>query len=41
MTDISQILIPKGFKFGATKAGLKASGRVYGEQGERRAAGDR
>ena len=28
MSDISQLLIPKGFRFGATKAGLKASGRT-------------
>ena len=28
MTEISQFLIPKGFRFGATKAGLKASGRM-------------
>jgi glutamate N-acetyltransferase / amino-acid N-acetyltransferase len=28
MSDISQFLIPKGFRFGATKAGLKASGRT-------------
>ena len=28
MSDISQILIPKGFRFGAVKAGLKASGRT-------------
>jgi glutamate N-acetyltransferase/amino-acid N-acetyltransferase len=28
MSDLSQILIPKGFRFGATKAGLKASGRT-------------
>ncbi len=28
MNDISQFLIPKGFRFGATKAGLKASGRT-------------
>ena len=28
MSDISSFLIPKGFRFGATKAGLKASGRT-------------
>ena len=28
MSDISQFLIPKGFRFAATKAGLKASGRT-------------
>jgi glutamate N-acetyltransferase/amino-acid N-acetyltransferase len=28
MSDISQLLIPLGFRFGATKAGLKASGRT-------------
>jgi glutamate N-acetyltransferase / amino-acid N-acetyltransferase len=28
MSDISQLLIPRGFRFGATKAGLKASGRM-------------
>src|SRR5271165_968960 len=28
MSDASQFLLPKGFKFGATKAGLKASGRT-------------
>jgi glutamate N-acetyltransferase / amino-acid N-acetyltransferase len=28
MSDISQLLIPKGFRFAATKAGLKASGRT-------------
>ena len=28
MSDISLIVIPKGFRFGATKAGLKASGRT-------------
>ncbi len=28
MSDISQFLIPRGFRFGATKAGLKASGRA-------------
>jgi glutamate N-acetyltransferase/amino-acid N-acetyltransferase len=28
MSDASQFLIPKGFKFGATKAGLKKSGRT-------------
>lgn len=28
MSDISSVLIPKGFRFGATKAGLKASGRT-------------
>ncbi len=28
MNDISQFLIPRGFKFGATKAGLKQSGRT-------------
>lgn len=27
MSDISQFVIPKGFRFGATTAGLKASGR--------------
>ena len=27
MSDASQFLLPKGFQFGATKAGLKASGR--------------
>ena len=27
MTEISQYLIPKGFRFGATRAGLKQSGR--------------
>jgi len=27
MSDLSPFLIPRGFKFGATKAGLKASGR--------------
>src|ERR1039458_2834547 len=27
MSDISQFLIPRGFRFGAAKAGLKASGR--------------
>ena len=28
MSDISAFLIPRGFRFGATKAGLKASGRT-------------
>lgn len=28
MSDISQFLIPKGFRFGATRAGLKQSGRT-------------
>src|SRR5437764_13187542 len=28
MSDISQFLIPKGFRFAAGKAGLKASGRT-------------
>jgi glutamate N-acetyltransferase/amino-acid N-acetyltransferase len=28
MSDISEFLIPRGFRFGATKAGLKASGRA-------------
>jgi glutamate N-acetyltransferase / amino-acid N-acetyltransferase len=28
MSDVSQFLIPKGFRFGAIKAGLKASGRT-------------
>jgi len=28
MSEISQFLIPKGFRFGAAKAGLKASGRT-------------
>ncbi len=28
MSDISQFVIPKGFRFAATKAGLKASGRT-------------
>jgi glutamate N-acetyltransferase/amino-acid N-acetyltransferase len=28
MTDSSQFLIPRGFRFGATKAGLKKSGRT-------------
>jgi glutamate N-acetyltransferase/amino-acid N-acetyltransferase len=28
MTDLSSFLIPRGFRFGATKAGLKASGRT-------------
>ncbi len=28
MSDISPFLIPKGFRFGATRAGLKASGRT-------------
>jgi glutamate N-acetyltransferase / amino-acid N-acetyltransferase len=28
MSDVSQFLIPRGFKFGATKAGLKQSGRT-------------
>ena len=28
MSEISQVLIPKGFRFGAIKAGLKASGRT-------------
>src|SRR5215469_17804846 len=28
MSDISQLLIPRGFRFGATTAGLKASGRA-------------
>lgn len=28
MSEASQILIPKGFRYGATKAGLKASGRT-------------
>jgi len=27
MTDVSRLIIPRGFRFGATKAGLKASGR--------------
>ncbi len=27
MTDLSRYIIPRGFRFGATKAGLKASGR--------------
>ena len=27
MTDFSRFIIPRGFRFGATKAGLKASGR--------------
>ncbi len=28
MSDISQFIIPRGFRFGATKAGLKQSGRT-------------
>ena len=28
MSDVSEILIPKGFRFGAAKAGLKQSGRT-------------
>jgi len=28
MSDLSPILVPRGFRFGATKAGLKASGRT-------------
>jgi glutamate N-acetyltransferase/amino-acid N-acetyltransferase len=28
MTDLSQFIIPRGFRFGAIKAGLKASGRT-------------
>ncbi len=28
MSDLSQYVIPRGFRFGATKAGLKASGRA-------------
>ena len=28
MSDISQFVIPRGFRFGAGKAGLKASGRT-------------
>lgn len=28
MSDISQLLIPRGFRFGATKSGLKQSGRT-------------
>ena len=28
MSDLSPILIPRGFRFGATKAGIKASGRA-------------
>ena len=28
MSDVSQFLIPRGFRFGATKAGLKQSGRT-------------
>jgi glutamate N-acetyltransferase / amino-acid N-acetyltransferase len=28
MSDISQLVIPRGFRFAATKAGLKASGRT-------------
>lgn len=28
MSEISQLFIPRGFRFGATKAGLKASGRT-------------
>src|SRR5580698_1466083 len=28
MSDASQILLPRGFQFGATKAGLKKSGRA-------------
>ena len=28
MSDLSPFLVPRGFKFGATKAGLKASGRT-------------
>lgn len=28
MSDVSEIVIPKGFRFGAVKAGLKASGRT-------------
>lgn len=28
MTDLSQLVIPRGYRFGATKAGLKASGRT-------------
>src|ERR1019366_298862 len=28
MSETSQFLIPKGFRFGATKAGLKKSGRT-------------
>jgi glutamate N-acetyltransferase/amino-acid N-acetyltransferase len=28
MSDISQFVIPRGFRFGATRAGLKASGRT-------------
>ena len=27
MTDLSRLTIPRGFRFGATKAGLKSSGR--------------
>ena len=27
MNDIPEILIPRGFRFGSAKAGLKASGR--------------
>src|SRR5277367_5713363 len=27
MTDLSRLIIPRGFRFGAIKAGLKASGR--------------
>ena len=27
MTDLSQLIIPRGYRFGAAKAGLKASGR--------------
>ena len=28
MSDLSQFVIPRGFRFGATKAGLKQSGRI-------------
>lgn len=28
MSDVSELVIPKGFRFGAAKAGLKASGRT-------------
>jgi len=27
MTDLSRLIIPRGFRFGAIKAGVKASGR--------------
>ena len=28
MTDLSRLIVPRGFRFGATKAGLKTSGRT-------------